>query len=163
MRKDEYVKRFRSGKSVWSDLNQKESYKLELECLRRLTELKSPHFPILKSFDDRRHVIVMSHQGQSLPHIKDYKEIVDYEEQIDRIIEGLREKRIIHLDILSKNICIKDSVISLIDFNIASLDGEFLNKKLKGRLSWFGGETDPYKGMRNLLINIFRKKVIKIS
>ena len=57
-----------------------------------------------------------------------------------------------------KNLCVsKTGIISLIDFNIASIDNEYTTDKIKKRLNSYGLKNSKYNVfMKNRIIEIIK-------
>jgi tRNA A-37 threonylcarbamoyl transferase component Bud32 len=89
------------------------------------------HFPKLIYFTDK--TIFTRYCGETFkehPGLKVSKE--DCSEQIRCISENLRRAGVFHLDILPKNICyLPNGVLSLIDFDMAYIQGESLSEAWK--------------------------------
>ena len=150
----EFTKKYREYNPirVYNDLTIEEAFNLELEIYKRLSG--NNNFPKLIRFDDKKFTITIEHCGTSVDKLKSMK-IDNIDEQINNILNTLEKNKINHLDIhdSGKNICYKDGVIYLIDFDIAVIDNKPLNKKLKSIL-------DNYKevNIKELLKNILNKK-----
>lgn len=127
-------------------LSANQSYRLELLCLQRLAKnfeckcgLGRDHFPRVRVC--RRRTLGMTHCGCSLdiplsrrstvPPLQDLK----LDAQIDCIVDNLVRCNIEHLDPLDKNLCLSDDgVLSLIDFDIASVDNHPLTHQIRHRM-----------------------------
>ena len=128
-----------------------ECFNLEKQCLRKLNNnftcicnKKCNHFPILKKCDKYNHAFVLSNCGLSIDkyiqmvktgQLKPYK-LKNYNKQIDCILYNLNKCKIQHLDMHGngKNLCInKKGVLSLIDFDHASINGLY-TRRLKKRV-----------------------------
>lgn len=78
------------------------------------------------------------------------------EEQIECIIYNLKKCKIKHLDIYpnGRNICINNKgIISLIDFDIASIDNNYKSEKIKNRANEYD-KDDYYIKFKKQLISI---------
>ena len=165
---------------VFKERNYDEKIKIEYECLNRLKnnfecicKRKSNHFPIIDETLCTDNTIVMSHCGKSLGlemNDKIEPKIENSLEQIDCILHNLKKCDILHLDVLSKNICISESgVISLIDYNIAVINDNFHfhDKRNTPYKSWMknlyyvkqGGNKDAiYNTIKQKLVDILITK-----
>lgn len=127
-----FTKKYKSynPKCPYNDLTIEEAFETELEIWKRLSG--NEHFPKLLEFDEKNHTITLEHCGDSLDRIKSLK-IDNLDEQIDSIVRCLQKYKIVHLDMhdSGKNICYKNNKIYLIDFDIAVIDGNPRNEKLK--------------------------------
>lgn len=158
----------RSNTASWNGLTNKEEFILEKTCLEKLNsnfrclcKKKSNHFPKLISASNG--VLKLTNCGISLNKYKKYVKyneidpivIKNKEEQINCILHNLEKNKVKHLDMVTngKNLCVsKTGVLSLIDFNIASINNEYTTDKIKNRLSLYGKENSKY--------NIFMKNRI---
>lgn len=130
---------------MWTGLSIKESYKLEKECLMRLSKKyecicsrKRQHFPIIKKYDDKINKLFLTINGISLDIINKLYNITlnvqNVNEQINCILHNLKKSKIVHLDLYPKNVCINlYGDISLIDFDISMIDNKPLTDKIKNR------------------------------
>ena len=130
----------------WYGLKTKDAFNLEKKCLEILNNnyecicsTKRNHFPIIKDFNEKEQTFYLSLNGISLDKYKKYLKkfkIVDdkdnFNEQINCIWKNLNDNGIKHLDLLPKNICINNpnKTISLIDFDIATINDDTMNNKL---------------------------------
>ena len=78
-----------------------------------LTQLNSKHFPKAYSFKDG----VLEIEDCGVPILENIP--MDYETQLDEILEDLEFSQVIHRDIRLDNFMVKDGVIKLIDFGWA--------------------------------------------
>lgn len=124
-----YKKKFRDRPQVFSGLTREQSFLLELNCLSKLNKTrgdKMDHFPRLVSFDSSECTITTSLNGVSLDKLKNVVVTSNIVFQCQTIVNTLRESNVIHLDDhhTGKNIVINEQgIISLIDFDIAIVDG----------------------------------------
>lgn len=132
------------------DLTRRDRYNVEKDCLLKLqkkfqcycTIPKNSHFPIIRKTIKKECLFVLSDCGYSLDRyqwlvahqkIKPYYVTKkDFTEQISCICQNLVKNNILHLDIAStvgKNLCLntQTGVISLIDFDLASINNNGLN------------------------------------
>ena len=117
---EKHVKRTRKNKTL----------QVELECLKRLEKYDN-HFPkILDFYDDKDKdgycCIEMSYCGKNCDKkLRSKIPDIDWQKQIDYIINALKQENIIHMDVMRKNVCMLNNNIYLIDYGIATLDEEF--------------------------------------
>ena len=156
----------RSNTASWNDLTTKEEFILEKTCLEKLNsnfrclcKKKSNHFPKLISASNG--VLKLTNCGISLNKYKNYVKyneiepvvIKNKEEQINCILHNLQKNKVKHLDMVAdgKNLCVsKTGILSLIDFNISSINNECKSDKIKRRLEAYGTTNDSYnKFMKN--------------
>lgn len=144
----------------WNGLTRKEGFDLEKDCLiilnsnfKCLCDVKCEHFPKIISYNGDKYKFIFSNCGYSLNKYelfvktKVIKPIIikNMEEQIECIIYNLKKCKIKHLDMVSngKNICINNKgIISLIDFDIASIDNNYKSEKIKNRANAY--DKDGY-------------------
>jgi hypothetical protein len=130
-----------------SGLTRKKGFNLEKDCLiilnsnfKCLCDGKCSHFPKILSCNKDEYTFTLSNCGYSLDKYellvktKKIKPIIikNMKEQIECIIYNLKKCKIKHLDMhpSGKNICINNKgIISLIDFDIASIDNNYKSKK----------------------------------
>ena len=101
------------------------------------------HFPILYKYDDINHTFVLSNCGKTIKYIKSPctgKRIREYyhknlNTQVDCILYNLKKNKIKHFDMYNgRNLCInKKGVVSLIDFDTAVIDNNYLSETIKNR------------------------------
>lgn len=147
-------------KNKYSGLNKKQEFILEKACLEKLNNNfkclcrnKCRHFPSIVSISNGS--LKLSNCGVSLNNYKnlvknkeiDPIRIKNVEEQINCILNNLEKNNIKHLDMCldGKNLCVsKTGVLSLIDFNIASIDDKYTTDKIKARLQNYGNDRKSY-------------------
>ena len=156
-------------RNYWSGLSRVAGYNLEKDCLLLLEKnfectcgLGSYHFPIIKNYIDDEYKFELSDCGTSLDiyqkkiineEINPYK-IYKLEEQIECIIKNLIKHLDMHLS--GKNICItEDGIISLIDFDIASIDDFYLSKKISKAANDYG--EDYYNKIKEIMNRLLQK------
>ena len=100
--------------------NPTESYQNELNALKLLKDCK--HFPQLLYHNDDECSIYMTYCGE---HININNTPPDWKEQMISIYNTLKEKNIYNNDVYIHNFCIKDDIISLIDFGLAKQHIDF--------------------------------------
>ena len=145
----------------YNGLSRKEEFLLEKTCLEKinsnfkcLCNNKARHFPQIVSSSNGN--LKLSNCGVSLNNYKNYlrnKEIdpikiSDLDQQIDCILENLKKNQIKQLDMCldGKNLCVsKTGILSLIDFNIASINNSYTTEEIKRRLQNYGMDDDSYK------------------
>ena len=159
--------------NIWSGLTNEEQYVLEKTCLKKLNSNfkclcidKCNHFPFIIS--DSNGTLKLSNCGVSLNYYRNFvknKEIdsitiKNVEQQINCILNNLEKNNIKHLDMCldGKNLCVsKTGVLSLIDFNIASIDDKYTTDKIKNRLQNYGKDRDSYnKYMKSRIIRTIK-------
>lgn len=145
---ENWIKRYRSKN--YANLSKKQAMELEIECLERLNKNffcvcgvcgeTYSHFPILKSIDWDKKEIVISDKGETIKSLRETftrKDMLDVipalGTQINCINCNLNVNDIAHLDIHRNNLCVKNGIISLIDFDIAVLDDNPKNDYLASR------------------------------
>jgi RIO-like serine/threonine protein kinase len=131
---EKVTKRFMGhSKNSASGLNAEQSFLLEVECLSRLEGSK--HFPKILSVDRAGMAIVMTNQGTSLDKLRRRVRVANYEDQIRDMCKQLADQNTCHLDVLPKNVCVSESgILSLIDFDVASVDGLCPTPELEERM-----------------------------
>lgn len=100
--------------------NPTESYANELNSLKLL--YKCEHFPQLLYYNDDDCSIYMTYCGN---HINIQNVPLDWKQQLITIYQTLKEKNIYNNDVYINNFCIKDGIISLIDFGLAKQHIDF--------------------------------------
>ena len=138
---DLWEKKYKKTNAV--ELKAKDAMNLEHECLRRLDNDfcicgRGPHFPRIISANWRSKKIVLTDCGETICKLRENHEMTqdilpEMNGQVTCILENLNRCSIKHLDIHRNNICIKNGVLSLIDFDIAILDDNPLNSEIKKR------------------------------
>lgn len=115
-----------------SDAKKTKMFENEVECLNRLKKYEK-HFPhIIHSYEDGDYgIIEMSYCGKRLRSKTILDSTINWNDQIDYIINALKSEHIIHLDIMTKNICMLDNMIYLIDYGIVAIDGNSKCRRMK--------------------------------
>lgn len=157
--------------------NQK-TFLLEKECLEKLAKnyecscgLNTFHFPkIVCSYDiPHERGFVLTHCGNDLYYIwkkiyqsgQDRREIPVLEDQVNCIIRSLELNNIKHLDmnksaqLSGSNLCLNSKgVLSLIDFDIASIGQSYLSKEFAkvAERNWTG-----YEGFKIKILDICKQ------
>ena len=108
------------AKSRGRPFNPSESYENELNSLKLLYGCK--RFPQLLFHNDSDFSIYMTYCGE---HIDKHNTPSDWKHQLLRIYDTLKEKNLYNNDVYINNFCIKDGVISLIDFGLAKQHIDF--------------------------------------
>jgi len=132
-----YEKKFQKKFSPYTGLTDRQMFTLELDCLMRVNEVINSeglnrHFPKLISFDMDNLKIVMSSTGTALASLSEVRDCSNLEFQVKTISYTLSRSGVQHADIVPRNVTIDpDGIISLIDFDISSIDGCFVNKKIE--------------------------------
>lgn len=128
---ESYTKIFKHYDPIRSDndLTIKQAFELELEVYKRVSHRSN--FARLLSFSHDNHELTIENCGRTLLNIP-YRSlhVKNLDSQIDNICHVLKTNNIVHLDIQSKNICYKNGIFYLIDFDMCILDNKPLNSKL---------------------------------
>ena len=132
---------------------------------------KCKHFPILLSYNTDNYELTLSDCGYSLDIYKNLInqkkiepiKINNIDEQINCIIYNLKKNRIKHLDIYNgKNLCVnKKGTISMIDFDIASINNSYKSSKFKYKNNEKFDQKDYYKKLKILMTSIISKIIKK--
>ena len=156
--------------NIYNGLTRKEGFDLEKDCLLKINSnfkcicsVNKEHFPKLISFIPNEYKFVLSNCGKSIYELNNNNEKINIKkmkEQINCIIYNLKQCKIKHLDIDTpdspgKNICVNDKgVISLIDFDIASINNNYKSEIIKNRNDkWYGRDYD-YNHLRKKLTHL---------
>lgn len=161
------------SKNKYSGLKKKEEFIIEKYCLEKLNnnfvclcDNKCNHFPSIISSSNG--IFKLSNCGVSLDNYKNFvinKEIdpisiINVEQQIKCILDNLEKNNIKHLDMCldGRNLCVsKTGILSLIDFNIASINNEHTTSEIKKRLEYYGTANDSYnKYMKNRIMTTIK-------
>jgi hypothetical protein len=134
-------------KTILRGLSQKQAYQLEKEILLLLEKnfkcvcgQNTYHFPKIVSSLDTKYRLKLTNCGHSLDKIREKIKISNKNEQIKCIVTNLKKSNIQHLDMVlsGKNICLNtNGILSVIDFDIASIKEDFLSTELKDRFEIF--------------------------
>lgn len=159
----------------WNGLTRKDGFDLENQCLtilnynfKCLCDVKCSHFPKVISRDPDKYRFILSNCGYSLDKYdilvktKKIKPIIitNIDKQIECIIYNLKKNKIKHLDINPRNICInKNGILSLIDFDISSIDNNYKSWKIKKRANSYDNGGGYYINIKNKLITIINNHV----
>ena len=159
----------------WNGLTRKEACDNENQCLTILNynfeclcDVKCSHFPKIISFDPDKYGFILSNCGLSLDNYnilvktKKIKPIIitNIDKQIECIIYNLKKSKIKHLDIKPGNICInKNGILSLIDFDISSIDNNYKSWKIKKRANSYDNGGGYYINIKNKLITIINNHI----
>lgn len=129
---ESYTKIFRYYKPIKPDngLTLQQAFELELEVYKRVSH--KPNFARLLSFSHDSYELTIENCGKVLSNIP-YRSLYvkDLDSQINNICHTLKANNIVHLDIQSKNICHKNGIFYLIDFDMCIIDNVPLNDTLK--------------------------------
>ena len=160
--------------NIWSGLTVKESFELEKDCLTLLHSNfecicgnRCKHFPKIISCDPIIRKLIISERGYSLNKyellLKTKKiepiKVKNIEKQIDCIIHNLEKSKIKHLDMCpsGKNICVnKKGIISIIDFDISSINDNYNSEKIKILANKYG-KDNYYNELKIALIDFISK------
>lgn len=129
-----YIKKYNDYRPIKevNGLNIKEAFNLELEIYKRVHHYNN--FPKLVSYNEKLFKLEIEHCGQSLNRVGNRSlKIKNLDNQIKNICFVLKKENITHLDLClsGKNICTKNGLIYLIDFDMAVIDNKPINLKLK--------------------------------
>ena len=128
-----------------------ESYKgWFIEGNRRIQQLSSVHIPTIKEICP--YYIVMSYMGELLS-----KENcpTDWEKQANEILDFLAKNNLCHRDIHLSNLCVKDGVLGIVDFDNCQFFENKENYHVPGIGLWNSpsGEFDD----RYSMFSVFKK------
>ena len=171
-----YIKITKNMKINYSNgLTRKDAFNLEKDCLTILNSnfeclcnVKCEHFPKIIYCNAYNYKFIFSNCGYSLDKYKflvktkKIKPIIikNMNKQIECIIHNLKKCKIKHLDMRDdgKNICINNKgIISLIDFDIASIDNNYKSQQIKNRANKNNHHIDYYIKLKNKFISIISK------
>lgn len=158
--------------NTWSGLTRKEGFYLEKDCLtilnnnfKCLCDFKCSHFPKIISCNPDKYKFILSNCGYNLniykTSVKKIKPITikNMKQQIECIIYNLKKCKIKHLDMYpnGKNICINnEGIISLIDFDIASINNNYKSEKIKNLANAYDKDGYYIKLKKDLISIIIR-------
>ena len=153
----------------------KEYYRLERRCLRLLNKnyecickIKKEHFPKIIKYNSKEYELELTHKGINVKRLilrKRKMKISDASEQINCILYNLKKNKIRHLDIhdSGKNVCIDSAgTISLIDFDLAAIDENYLSLILKNRLSKYGYNGRKSSASYDTYLHVAKRKLKNI-
>ena len=133
---EEIVKRYQGYRPVrrYNGLTRSQAYELERTAYERLEPC--PHVPSIVRCDDETCKLTLEHRGTSLDRLRRNRAFIavpDVDAQIRTIARALDDAKIVHLDVLPKNLCYDERTgrISLIDFDMAVLDDAPMTKTLR--------------------------------
>lgn len=122
-----------------SGLNRIDGFKLEVDCLQLLKRyyrctcgygVKNSHFPHIIALNMPKLFITMSWAGDTVSKLHAGHVTVPHKDkQINCILNNLERAGVYHLDMhpSGKNICIHDTTLVLIDFDIAVIKSKINN------------------------------------
>jgi len=142
--------KYKNNKHKYTDLSQTQTYNIEVECYRRLSDYNN--FPKLINADKKNFAIEIEHCGKKIDSITDT--INDINKQIYNIWNALQNENILHLDIMKKNFVSKNGNLYLVDFDIAVIDNNILSSKLEKRYEDQKKMLTNIKNFKNSLKNI---------
>lgn len=155
------IKRYKKKKKFHSGLSAKHSFMLEFNCLNSLKDTfecicgygtEGSHFPQILDYNLKKLELVLSYMGPTIYSL-DSLNIPDLKLQCECIVQNLKNAGVKHLDIHKNNLCLKNNVLGLIDFDIAYLENEEIYSDLiKRRLNYFG--NSQRESVNNLLKTI---------
>lgn len=142
---DFWIKRYKHRNHA--GLSSKKAMELEIRCLELLSENyicccgvgDGRHFPEIVDTNRDGKTIVTKDCGETIFDIRKTRKIKqdilpNFGLQVRCIIDNLERNNIKHLDIHRNNLCIKNGVLALIDFDIAVIDdnpeSEYLNRRM---------------------------------
>ncbi|WP_071799055.1 hypothetical protein [Natronohydrobacter thiooxidans] len=129
---------------LWSGLAREQALHLEVTCLIRLAQGQgAAQFPRLLALEMPAGRFELTDQGQTLLALRTAGRqirVPDAEMQIATILAALEAARVVHLDLHrdGRNLCLDaGGRLSLIDFDIAALDGVPFSGEIAARLAEF--------------------------
>jgi hypothetical protein len=171
-----FIKRAKT-RNKWSGLSAKQAFYLEVECLERLRESSKSGgdhpFPIVARSDAYSLEIEMTDCGLTLTDLTKRDEritVVEWEQQIENIVNLLDSAGVAHLDIHpnGQNLCVNErGKLSLIDFDIALLCGsEALSFQIDDRYNKAVNKVGSYtefarQSLRQAVLS--NRKVLELS
>ncbi|MCC5964445.1 MAG: hypothetical protein JJU09_15080 [Rhodobacteraceae bacterium] len=150
---------------LWSGLTADQALYLECTCLQRLareTGRARSHFPQIITIRPADHCFEITHQGPTVREMVQAGSRVpvpDPEAQVSRIVDQMRASGVVHLDMLAdgRNLCVSaDGHVSVIDFDIASVDGVAYSGMIERHLTRFH-ESGGHDGYASLLLKILQQ------
>lgn len=148
---------------LWTGLSAEQAFYLECECLHRLAcagQAGAQHFPQLVAIAPETLSFEITHQGRTVLDLVTQGRrlaLPNIEDQLARIAASLRRARVVHLDMHEdgRNLAVSsDGRISVIDFDLAALDGVAFSGAISERLDAFmseGGHDGFLQRMRAIL------------
>ena len=133
----------------------KDCYDRELECLKRLQGHQG--FPDLNNYIDDQLIIEMENCGDILSRVWDQHDLSEYLDQAHSICDVLEQTNIRYFyatlnpaakpfpDFPLSNLCLKDGVLSLIDFEMANPMGTRMSKEWHPDMQAFWDNFNPDK------------------
>lgn len=129
--------------------------------------VRGSHFPKIITCNLEKYKFILTNCGYSLDKYellvktKKIKPIIikNVDEQIECIIYNLKKCKIQHLDMVynGKNICINNKgIISLIDFDIASIDNNYKSEEIRNRANGYD-INNYYITLKKQLVDIIYK------
>ena len=156
-------------------LSKDKYFMLEIDCLELIQknykckchkDKRRKHFPIIINYNIDKYELEMSDQGTSILQMISEKKklkIKDAEKQIDCIIRNLKRSHIRHLDLhhSGKNMCVnKYGVISLIDFDVASIGSEYESTVLEERANKYGNYKSYLIEAKKKMMDMVKKVML---
>jgi tRNA A-37 threonylcarbamoyl transferase component Bud32 len=114
------------AKKLKKDMNGFTLWKNEITSLMKVNS--SPYFPSIVAADPNNLIIYMTYCGKSLEEVKHLP--INWLYQFNKIKNILYKKGLNPNDILTRNICILDNTIKIIDFGLANGNFSELNKSM---------------------------------
>lgn len=153
-----YKNRERSNRT-FNGIGVKDVFNLELTIYQRLKNCRN--FPKLISADPINFTLTLEYCGESLKKIKKSNTEKLYlasniNDQISSIVNDLEKNNIQYVDVSLHNLCYKNGLIFLIDFDSAIIDDNPLSNERKYYLDKFYN-TGGYTNLKTRLLNIIAK------
>lgn len=126
---------------IWAGTTSDQAHGIELACLSRLSQTPGAvHFPVVTDMDRSVPSLTLLHAGLDLRHVERRGTPVPVPgalSQIERMLDAMAVAGLVHLDLHpdGRNLCVSDDGhLTLIDFDIAALDGKCLSGSINERL-----------------------------
>ncbi len=117
---------FKREKFIYKFCKTKKKYKVERDFYLLANKLLISNMPKLYYFSDKRFLLILENVGKQITPIYFRNNL----EKIHKIYENIKNlSGYYQNDILSKNICIKNNNLFIIDFELANKNHRILNKK----------------------------------
>lgn len=153
-------------KTFLRGLSQKQAYQLEKKILLLLETnfkcvcgLNTYHFPKIVSCVDVEYKFKLTNCGTSLDVTPKESKIPNQDEQINCIVENMKKSNIQHLDVVNtgQNICLDtDGTLSVIDFDIASINEVFLSTEIQDRFEMSTNQKPQEWYAENELLHLYK-------
>jgi len=143
----EQITKYRTNLKQWRD---------EIECYTRLAY--SNRVPTLVDYNEKDLSITLSNEGLSLfilTEIKKEKIKINLLEQLYEFISACEQQSIVHLDFHPGNILLKNKNLTVVDFELVSIDDKVsTNKCVKRYQKW--KQRGGWKHVINTYIKYFK-------